>query len=155
MFGCCKQIKIRYFSRKKFFNQCNPEKPRYYLNILFGGVILPPPPLIPLDMVDLTGDGLTEELIDLTTGTGGGVGAVNSVVIEIDITTDNDSAVIDIFLLEDSFSVFLPKRMAEEMTDEDIDSLSSMCIIYGGEKEVGQVNNAHLVSFCEKSPQPN
>ncbi|XP_071056738.1 uncharacterized protein [Onthophagus taurus] len=123
--------------------------------ILFGGVILPPPPLIPLDMVDLTGDGLTEELIDLTTGTGGGVGAVNSVVIEIDITTDNDSAVIDIFLLEDSFSVFLPKRMAEEMTDEDIDSLSSMCIIYGGEKEVGQVNNAHLVSFCEKSPQPN
>ncbi|XP_071054543.1 uncharacterized protein [Onthophagus taurus] len=63
--------------------------------ILFGGVILPPPPLIPLDMVDLTGE---EELIDLTTGAGGGVGAVNSVVIEIDITTDNDSAVIDIFL---------------------------------------------------------
>ncbi|XP_071056740.1 uncharacterized protein [Onthophagus taurus] len=72
--SCRGRIVYSYVTPTDFLIISESEVVPSHFFILFGGVILPPPPLIPLDMVDLTGE---EEVINLTAGD---VNAVNSAV---------------------------------------------------------------------------
>ncbi|XP_071056136.1 uncharacterized protein [Onthophagus taurus] len=56
------------------------------------------------------------------------------------------SVVVD---LEDGFSVFLPKRIAEVITDGEITELGGMSLIFKGVKDVGKGNPAHLIDFVK------
>lgn len=52
--------------------------------------------------------------------------------------------------LEAGFAVFLPPRIAKDITDEEIGLLSEHCLVYTGEEDIGKPNKVQQIKFVAK-----